>query len=86
MHYVFDVLPDSLRNYLACPAHLRGNAGHRDTPEQDIPIDKFHGQFAQVIEAGLLQQAERAHERKRIGAFHRIEVIIEIQEKGLAVA
>jgi hypothetical protein len=86
MHYFFDVVPDSLRNYLACPAHLRGNAGHGYTPEQDIPIDKFHGQLAEVVEAGLLQQTEGANERKRIGTFNRIEVVIEIDEKGLAVA
>src|SRR5439155_12550569 len=61
------------------------NAGHRHASKQQVPIDPFEGEFAEVVQARFAQEGERTNSRKGIFSFHRLQVVVEIEQERLAV-
>src|SRR5690242_2915950 len=63
-----------------------GRERHGAPREQDVPVDPPERELPEVVDSGLLEQAERADHRERVLAGQRLDVVAEVDEHGPVVA
>src|SRR6266702_3869458 len=73
-------------NLFSSAAHLVADARHGQRLEQHVPVNPLECALAQMVQPRFLQQRKRSQAGDRIGARHRLQVVIEVEQKCFAAA